>query len=58
MTLPDVSELGPPLNDFRELFARPEQQEQWARLPELGLNTDSELERSVGRRVVEALPDV
>jgi enoyl-CoA hydratase/carnithine racemase len=57
VTLPDDSELPPPLADFRELFGRPAQQSQWARLEALGLNTDSDLERSLGRRVVEALPD-
>jgi enoyl-CoA hydratase/carnithine racemase len=57
VTLPAESELGPPLDDFRELFARPAQQAQWARLQELGLNTDSDLERSLGRRVVESLTD-
>jgi enoyl-CoA hydratase/carnithine racemase len=57
VTLPANSELGPPLDDFRELFGRPAQQAQWARLQELGLNVDSDFERSLGRRVVEALPD-
>jgi enoyl-CoA hydratase/carnithine racemase len=57
VTLPATSELGPPLDDFRELFGRPAQQAQWARLQELGLNVDSDFERSLGRRVVEALPD-
>jgi enoyl-CoA hydratase/carnithine racemase len=57
VTLPANSELGPPLDDFRELFGRPAQQAQWARLETLGLNTDSDLERSLGRRVLEALPD-
>jgi enoyl-CoA hydratase/carnithine racemase len=57
VTLPDDRELGPPLGDFRELFARPAQQAQWARLQRLGLNADSELERSLGRRVVETIPD-
>jgi enoyl-CoA hydratase/carnithine racemase len=57
VTLPDNSELPPAIADFRELFARPAQQAQWARLQELGLNTDSDLERSLGRRVVETLPD-
>ena len=42
---------------FASCFARPAQQAQWARLQALGLNTDSDLERSLGRRVVEALPD-
>jgi enoyl-CoA hydratase/carnithine racemase len=57
VTLPADSELGPPLDDFRELFGRPAQQAQWARLQQLGLNEDSDLERSLGRRVVETLPD-
>jgi enoyl-CoA hydratase/carnithine racemase len=57
VTLPADSELGPPLDDFRELFGRPAQQAQWARLQELGLNTDSDLERSLGRRVVETTAD-
>ena len=57
MTLPADGELTGPIADFRELFARPAQQAQWARLQELGLNTDGELERSLGRRVVESLPD-
>jgi hypothetical protein len=55
--LPEDSELPPATADFRELFARPPQQAQWARLQELGLNTGGELERSLGRRVVESLPD-
>jgi hypothetical protein len=56
-TLPGNSELAPPVNDFRELFGRPAQQAQWARLQELGLNVDSGLERSLGQRLVESLPD-
>jgi enoyl-CoA hydratase/carnithine racemase len=54
-TLPPDSELPPASADFRELFARPAPQARWARLEELGLNSDSDLERSLGRRVVEAL---
>jgi enoyl-CoA hydratase/carnithine racemase len=57
VTLPDNSELGPPWNDFLELFRRPAQQAQSARLRDLGLNTDGEFERSLGRRLVESLPD-
>ena len=57
VTLPPDSELPPATADFRELFARPKQQTQWSRLQELGLNTDSDLERSLGRRVLESLPD-
>jgi enoyl-CoA hydratase/carnithine racemase len=57
VTLPDNSELGPPWNDFLELFRRPAQQAQSARLRELGLNTNGEFERSLGRRLVESFPD-
>jgi enoyl-CoA hydratase/carnithine racemase len=57
VTLPSDNEFGPPLDDFRKLFGRPVQQAQWARLQELGLNTDSDLERSLGGRVVESIPD-
>jgi enoyl-CoA hydratase/carnithine racemase len=56
VTLPADRELPPALEDFRELFGRPAQQAQWARLQQLGLNTDSDLERSLGRRVVDSLP--
>jgi len=57
VTLPPDSELAPAAADFRELFARPAQQAQWARLQELGLNTASDIERSLGRRVIESLSD-
>jgi enoyl-CoA hydratase/carnithine racemase len=57
VTLPADSELPPALADFFELFGRPRQQEQFARLEALGLNTDSDLERRLGRRVVEATLD-
>ena len=57
VTLPADAELPPALSDFRELFGRPKQQAQLACLEALGLNVDSDLERSLGRRVVEALPD-
>src|SRR6478736_1239184 len=57
VTLPADDELSGPIAVFRELFARPAQQAQWARLQELGLNTDSDIERSLGRRVVESLAD-
>jgi enoyl-CoA hydratase/carnithine racemase len=53
LTLPADGELPPALDDFRELFGRPAQQAQWARLQALGLNTDSDLERHLGRRVAE-----
>jgi enoyl-CoA hydratase/carnithine racemase len=57
VTLPADSEFPPALTDFFESLGRPAQQAQSARLQALGLNTDSDLERSLGRRVVEALPD-
>jgi enoyl-CoA hydratase/carnithine racemase len=57
VTLPADSEFLPALADFFELSGRPRQREQFARLETLGLNTDSDLERSLGRRVVESLPD-
>jgi enoyl-CoA hydratase/carnithine racemase len=57
VTLPADSEFVPALADFFELLGRPAQQAQVARLEALGLGTDSDLERSLGRRVVEALPD-
>jgi enoyl-CoA hydratase/carnithine racemase len=57
VTLPPDSEFPPALADFFELLGRPAQQEQSARLEALGLNVDSDFERALGRRVVEALPD-
>jgi len=57
VTLPADSELPPALADFRELFGRPGQQAQLARLEALGFNVDGDLERSLGRRVVESIPD-
>jgi enoyl-CoA hydratase/carnithine racemase len=57
VTLPADSEFPPALADFFEMLGRPRQQEQFARLEALGLNTDSDLERSLGGRVVESLPD-
>ena len=57
VTLPPDSEFPPALADFFEMLGRPAQQELFARLQALGLNTDSDLERSLGRRVGEALAD-
>ena len=57
VTLPAESEFPPALADFFELVGRPRQQARFARLEALGLNVDSDLERSLGRRVVEAAPD-
>jgi enoyl-CoA hydratase/carnithine racemase len=56
VTLPANSEFPPALSDFFQLLGQPAQQAQFARLRELGLNTDSDLERSLGQRVVESLP--
>jgi enoyl-CoA hydratase/carnithine racemase len=57
VTLPADSEFPPALADFFEMLGRPAQQAQFARLEALGLNVDSDLERSLGARVVESLPD-
>jgi len=57
VTLPPDGEFPPALADFFELMGRPAQQAQFARLEALGLNVDSDLERSLGRRVVDSLPD-
>jgi enoyl-CoA hydratase/carnithine racemase len=57
VTLPADSEFPPALADFFSMFGRPRQQEQFARLVALGLNTDGDLERSLGRRAVESIPD-
>jgi len=57
VTLPADSEFPPALLDFFQMLGQPRQQQQFARLLELGLNTDSDLERSLGRRVVESTPE-
>ena len=57
VTLPPDEEFPPALADFFELSGRPAQQARFARLEGLGLNRDSDLERSLGRRVVESLSD-
>jgi enoyl-CoA hydratase/carnithine racemase len=56
-TLPPDSEFPPALADFFQMLGRPAQQERSARLEALGLNVDSDLERHLGRRVVEALAE-
>jgi enoyl-CoA hydratase/carnithine racemase len=56
VTLPADSEFPPALADFFQMLGGPRQREQSARLEALGLNTDSDLERSLGRRVVESTP--
>jgi enoyl-CoA hydratase/carnithine racemase len=57
VTLPPDGELPPALAEFSEMLARPERQAQLARLEALGLNVDSDVERRLGRRVLESLPD-
>ena len=57
VTLPPDSEFPPALADFFKLLGRPEQQAQNAALEALGLNTDSDFERSLGRRLVESISD-
>ena len=57
VTVPADGEFVPPFADFLESSGGPAQQARLARLEELGLNTDSDLERSLGKRLVEALPD-
>jgi len=56
-TLPADDELAAALPDFFGAFGRPGPQARQARLAKLGLNTDGDLERNLGRRVVEAAPD-
>ena len=58
VTLPPDSELPPALAEFFEAFGRPGTQARAARLTELGLNTDGDLERNLGRRIVEAASTV
>lgn len=58
VTLPADSEFPSALSDFFELSGRPAQRARFARLEALGLGVDSDLERSLGRRVTEALVDV
>jgi enoyl-CoA hydratase/carnithine racemase len=57
VTLPLDSELPPALTDFFQSFSRPGPVARVARLQALGLNTDGDLERHLGRRVVESAPD-
>jgi enoyl-CoA hydratase/carnithine racemase len=54
-TLPDDDDLPPALAEFFAFASR--RSEVFERLESLGYNTDSDLERSLGRRVVEAWPE-
>jgi len=56
VTLPLDSELPPALADFFRASTRPATVARSATLARLGLNTDSELERHLGKRVVDASP--
>ena len=56
-TLPSDEELGAALPDFFAAFGRPGPLARQAKLVTLGFNTDGDLERNLGRRVVEAAPD-
>jgi enoyl-CoA hydratase/carnithine racemase len=58
VTLPADSEFPPALADFFGMLGSPEQQARSARLEALGLGVDSDFERRLGQRVVEALADV
>lgn len=57
VTLPTDGELVSALLDFRQSFARPGPPGRLARLEELGLNRDSDLERRLGHRVTESALD-
>ena len=58
VTLPEDGELPPALEDFFKLSARSRQQALLANAQRLGLNTDGDLERRLGDRVVEASREV
>jgi len=54
VTLPADNEFPPALADFFAMLGGHRQREQFARLEAVGLNTDSDLERHLGRRVAES----
>jgi enoyl-CoA hydratase/carnithine racemase len=54
VTLPPDEELPPALRDFFETSGRPETLARITKLAGLGFNTDSDLERRLGERVVES----
>jgi enoyl-CoA hydratase/carnithine racemase len=56
VTLPPDDELPPALRDFFESSGHPETLARVAKLAELGFNTDGDLERQLGARVVESAP--
>jgi enoyl-CoA hydratase/carnithine racemase len=57
-TLPSDTELAAALPDFFQAFGRPGTLARSARLGELGLNADGDLERHLGKRVVEASSEI
>jgi enoyl-CoA hydratase/carnithine racemase len=57
VTLPPDREFPPALADFFEMLGRPAQPARSAELEALGFNTDSDLERRLGQRVLELLAD-
>jgi enoyl-CoA hydratase/carnithine racemase len=56
-TLPADSDLPSGLADFFQTAGRPETIARVTRLASLGFNTDGDLERRLGRRVIESAPD-
>jgi hypothetical protein len=57
VTLPADSDLAPAVPAFCELRGCPERRERLAPPASLGLNTDRDLERYLGSRVADTLPD-
>ena len=57
VTLPADSDFTAPSRLLSTCSDVPAQQEHYVRLEALGLNADSDLERRLGRRVLDALPD-
>jgi enoyl-CoA hydratase/carnithine racemase len=55
LTLPSDSELPPAFADYWDAMSRSPQQARYARLEALGFNTDGDLERRLGERVLEGL---
>src|SRR5262245_811688 len=53
VTLPADNEFPPALADFFQMLTRPARQEHFVRLEALGLNADSDFERSLGRHLAD-----
>jgi enoyl-CoA hydratase/carnithine racemase len=56
-TLPSDTELGAALPDFFKGFGNPDTLARMAKLAELGLNADGDLERRLGARIVDVAPE-